>query len=258
MTIKEKYNKIVNLYEKQVNLSHRTSESIRLQQYSTAAPIAYIAGIYCRFDKRGKYFEPSAGNGLLTIAGKSEYFIVNEIDPVRNRNLKTQDFKLVLNEDASEPFTEYQKYFDAIITNPPFGKIDETVYYDEFPINSLEMLMALRALDTMKDGGRAAFIIGGHTMWDAQGRIQAGKNRIFFSYLYKHYNVEDVINISGKKLYARMGTGFDIRLVLINGRKKKPEGFPPLMNKNLNVYQNHSSVTVDNFDILFDRIKQLL
>src|SRR5690242_14710522 len=38
-TIKERFEKIVDLYNSQVNLSHRTSQSILLQQYSTPAPI---------------------------------------------------------------------------------------------------------------------------------------------------------------------------------------------------------------------------
>jgi hypothetical protein len=46
-TIKERFDKIVELYNSQVNLSHRTSQSILLQQYSTPAPIAYMAGVFC-------------------------------------------------------------------------------------------------------------------------------------------------------------------------------------------------------------------
>src|ERR1017187_8732421 len=61
------YFDIVDLYNHQVNLSHRTSQSILLQQYSTPAPIGYLAGIFCELDKlqvKGGYgFEPSAGNG---------------------------------------------------------------------------------------------------------------------------------------------------------------------------------------------------
>jgi len=59
------FKKIVDLYNSQVNLSHRTSQSILLQQYSTPAPIAYLAGVYCRLNQmplHQKAFEPSAGN----------------------------------------------------------------------------------------------------------------------------------------------------------------------------------------------------
>jgi hypothetical protein len=95
-TIREKYDQVVALYQSQVNLSHRTSQSILLQQYSTPAPIGFIAGIFCGLDKlhiHGGYgFEPSAGNGLLTVAGKPERIYVNEIDRLRRDNLKTQGF----------------------------------------------------------------------------------------------------------------------------------------------------------------------
>src|SRR5690349_16622440 len=46
-----KYWEIVQLYQNQVNLSHRTSESILLQQYSTPAPIAFLAGIFVNADQ---------------------------------------------------------------------------------------------------------------------------------------------------------------------------------------------------------------
>jgi hypothetical protein len=139
--------------------------------------------------------------------------------------------------------------FDGIITNPPFGKLDKTLTVGEFPINTLDHAMAIRALDCMKDNGRAAIIIGGHIEWDNEGRIKAGKNRIFFSYLYHHYHVEDVINIDGD-LYSRQGTSFDVRLILIDGRKANPEGYAPLKTKD--------DVTVKDFDALYDRIKPLL
>ena len=68
-TVRKRFNKIVELYNSQINLSHRTSQSILLQQYSTPAPIAYLAGVFCEIDKlqseRGFAFEPSAGNGSV-------------------------------------------------------------------------------------------------------------------------------------------------------------------------------------------------
>jgi hypothetical protein len=253
---KEKYDRIVELYKKQVNLSHRTSESIMYQQYSTPAPLGYLMGIYCGMDKKGKYFEPSAGNGLLTVSSNPQNFNVNEIDDVRNTNLSVQEFNRVTKIDASLPFVGLEKSFDAIITNPPFGTT-ETVMYGDSQIKSLEQVMALRALDTMKDNGRAAIIIGGHTIYDKEGRIQAGKNRTFFVYLYKNYYVEDVINIDGHNLYSRQGTAFNTRIILINGRKINPSGFPPLVKEKTASMENHSSQMVSSFDDLFERVMKL-
>lgn len=257
-TVVANYLKIVDLYNHQVNLSHRTSQSILLQQYSTPAPIGYLAGIFCGVDKFDNAvngyvgFEPSAGNGLLTIASKPENFIVNEIDKTRNANLKTQGFKAVHKVDATEPFNKsisfkFYKTFDAVITNPPFGTLDKGIVYDNFEFKTLDHVMALRVLDTMKDTGRASIIIGGHTQWDEKGRIQAGKNRILFNYLYSHYNVVDVINIDGHKLYSRQGTAFNVRLILIDGRKEKVTGNAPPFNPDVDT-------VVKSFEDLYERI----
>ncbi len=254
-TILERFNNIVDLYHSQVNLSHRTSHSILLQQYSTPAPIGFLAGIFCEIDKLqftgGFAFEPSAGNGLLTIAAKPERVVVNEIDPVRNRNLQTQGYSAVESKDATAPFLDKRKRFAAILTNPPFGMMDKPVMQESFPIRPLEHLMALRALDCMEDSGRAAIIIGGHTRWDKKGRIQAGKQRIFLNYLYSRYNVAAVININGHKLFSKQGTAFPTRLILIKGRKKTPSGNAP-------VYNEARDKVLYFFDDLYDRVMEAM
>ncbi len=250
-TIRERFDSIVELYNSQVNLSHRTSQSILLQQYSTPAPIGYLAGVFCELDKLpfngGFAFEPSAGNGLLTIAAKPERVYVNEIDLLRNKNLQTQGYREVTKLDATKPFAGKQRFFKAVLTNPPFGTMETEVMYETFPIKPLEHVMALRALDCMQDDGKAAIIIGGHTRWDDKGRIQAGKQRIFFNYLYSRYNVAAVVNIDGHKLYSRQGTAFDVRLILINGRKQKPSGAAP-------VYNAEKDIVIKTFDDLYERV----
>lgn len=252
-TISEKFTEIVNLYQNQVNLSHRTSQSIMLQQYSTPAPISYLAGVYVLHNQPKDYqiFEPSAGNGLLTIAFNPKQVLVNEVDENRYNNLKLQDFMQVMRVDATRNLAlehSFYSLFDGIITNPPFGTLDEPMKIGEYRINHLDHAMAIRALDCMKDTGRASIIIGGHTNYDDKGRVQSGKNRIFLSYLYSHYNVEDIINIDGS-LYSRQGTSFDVRLILINGRKVKPDGFPPL--------KTEDSEPIKDFNSLFDRVTNL-
>lgn len=257
LSVAERYQKIVRLYETQVNLSHRTSQSILLQQYSTPAPIGYLAGIFCGVDNfelgRNKIaFEPSAGNGLLTIAANPACFIVNEIDRTRNLHLQTQGFKTVYQVDATHPFSKtlnvnLNKNFDAVITNPPFGRLHKTIEIDGYAIDTLDHQMAIRALEVMKDNGKCAIIIGGHTNYDDKGRIQKGSNRIFFNYLYSHFNVEDVIPINGSKLYSRQGTSFNTRLILINGRKEIVSGVAP-------TYEEYRDTEVKHFDELYERV----
>lgn len=253
LSIQERYDKIVDLYKHQVNLSHRTSTSILLQQYSTPAPIGFLAGIYCgvhEFTENQLAFEPSAGNGLLTIAANPARFVVNEIDELRRANLISQGFSLVGEYDTSEQgtFIGHTRKYDAVITNPPFGKLNREVKVDDFPIKDLDHHMAILALSAMKDEGRSAIIIGGHTEWDTKRRIQAGKNRIFLNYLHSHYYVDDVINLDGHKLYSRQGTAFNVRLILIAGRKPAPEGYAPLKNP-------ETDVVVDSFEELYKRVR---
>jgi hypothetical protein len=256
MNTEERFDRLVELYQSQPNLSHRTSESMMMQQYSTPAPIGYLMGIYCGIDKKGtKYFEPSAGNGLLVSAGYLDDGTLNELDEIRNKDLQYLGFKNVTQKDGTIPFTEYQKHFDAMLTNPPFGSI-ESVYYGKYEITSKEQLMSLRGLDTMKDDGKAAIIIGGHMEYDSQGRLKAGKNRTFFVYLYENYNIEDVININARMLYSKQGTSFNTRLILINGRKKEPKGFFPLITESKPSIEKFSKTPVDTYDDLWTRIIQ--
>jgi hypothetical protein len=93
----------------------------------------------------------------------------------------------------------------------------------------------------MKPEGKAAFILGGHTHYNAQGLI-AGRNRgnhavgdRFFNYLHHYYNVVDVISIDGE-LYARQGTQFDVRVVLVDGVKKEPSGFAQWQKKSIKLW----------------------
>lgn len=236
---------ITGIYKRQVNLSHRTSLSTMLQQYSTPAPIAYLMGTFCRIDRPGQYLEPSAGNGMLTIAGMQGDFWVNEADHQRRANLRVQGFGNVTALDSSLPLPEEMLgQFDAVLANPPFGKIPATHQYGA-RVADLDHLMAMHALQAMKPEGRAAIIIGGHSQYNEAGRLRKGKNRYFLSWLHRHYNVADVIPIDGGALYSRMGTSFDVRLILIDGKKEKPDGTAP---------PDDGTSAVTTFPALFARV----
>ena len=142
-----------------------------------------------------------------------------------------------------------ERHFDGVITNPPFGSLGEWITIDGAKIRALDHLMAIHALNTMQDSGRAFIIIGGHFAWDDKDRIVKGKNRWFFNYLHKHYNVADVIQMSGD-LYRKMGTSFPTRLILIDGRKAKPQGFHP--------GRTERDTVVETFPKLFERVSKAM
>ncbi len=100
----------------------------------------------------------------------------NEIDPDRLAILQDQGFG-PWDRDASTVITdnpELAKSFDAVVANPPFGKIPKTTI-DGFEINRLDHKIMMDALKGMKDDGKAAFIIGGHT-WEPGQQARSPQN----------------------------------------------------------------------------------
>lgn len=240
-----KFKRILNLYENQLSLNQRDSERVMKQQYSTPAPYAFLADMYVKGNGKviESALEPSAGNGMLTIGLPMDKVHVNDIDAQRLANLRRQGFKNVTSQDGTQPFAD--KNVDVVVTNPPFGSATSKEY-DGYKISSLEGQMAINALESMKDDGRAAIIIGGKTEYAKNGSLNP-KDKAFLGYLYSHYNVEDVINVDGS-LYAKQGTSYPTRIILINGRRLNENAFPPVKDK-------ARAETVKDYDELYKRIE---
>lgn len=243
------YDRLIELYQSQPNSSYRSTDVIKLRQYSTPLPISYLLGSFVNQGMQYRYFEPSAGNGLLTIGLTPESTDVNEIDSLRFESLKLGGFRSVSKSDASLPMSGRFKVYDGVVSNPPFGKFDEPISYNGYDMFFRDHLMVLTALDTMKDTGRAAFVIGTHMRFAQKGRIAVTYGRAFFSYLYAHYNVVDFIPIDGKALYSRQGTGFDVSIILIDGRKSTPT--PQPLTKDA-----YNDQLVSDFETLYTRISK--
>lgn len=240
-----KFERIKTLYENQPSLNQRDSERVMKQHYSTPAPYAFLADMYVKGNGKviESALEPSAGNGMLTIGLPMDKVHVNDIDAQRLANLRRQGFKNVTSQDGTQPFAD--KNVDVVVTNPPFGSATPKEY-DGYKISSLEGQMAINALESMKDDGRAAIIIGGKTEYAKNGSLNP-KDKAFLGYLYSHYNVEDVINVDGS-LYAKQGTSYPTRIILINGRRLNENAFPPVKDK-------ARAETVKDYDELYKRIE---
>ena len=241
------YDLILSMYKMQPLLNARDSTRFERQQYSTPTPFGYVMG---QFVKDGKtvesVLEPSAGNGALTIAFPANTVHVNDIDERRLENLRTLGYAQVTNQDALIPF---EGSVDAVLTNPPFGSTTAKEFDDgQIKISSLEGLMAINALESMKDNGRAAIVIGGNTSYRDNGAMQS-KDMKLFAYLYSHYNVVDVINLNGD-MYKRNGTKYDVRIILINGRKTGPFKLiaPPVKSK-------ARAEQINSFEELYNRVQ---
>ena len=245
MSDEVKFRKIKHIYDNQPSLNQRDSERVMKQQYSTPAPYAFLADMYVKGNGKEvkSALEPSAGNGMLTIGLPMDAVHVNDIDAQRLANLRRQGFKNVTSQDGTQPFAD--KDVDVVVTNPPFGSATPKEY-DGYKIGSLEGQMAINALESMKDDGRAAIIIGGKTEYAKNGSLNP-KDKAFLGYLYSHYNVEDVINVDGS-LYAKQGTTYPTRIILINGRRLDENAFPPVKDK-------ARAEAVKDYDELYKRIE---
>ena len=245
------YDLICKLYEMQPTIAARSSNRIKMQQYSTPLPMAWIANRFAMANKAdGKVLEPTAGNGMLVFTVPVEQVRANELDETRLDNLREQGFAEVTQQDATEPFAGGMQY-DAVIANPPFWK-REAVEYDGKMIPGLDPQITLNALASMKDDGRAAIIIGGNMEYAINGAIKSMKP--FFTYLYDHYNVKGVIDMSGG-LYAKQGTTFPTRMILIDGRRSNEERaqtavYPPVESKAIR--------KAESFDDLYEIINEVL
>ena len=215
LTEREKYNLIVKMYEDMPLLNMRTSTSIENQAYSTPLPLAYMLGRAVLVGAN-RIYEPTAGNGALVLTAEPGKVHANEIETGRLSALRESGFA-VTSHDAAEYVPEEKS--DAVIMNPPFGRLKEKREFEGTVLWKLEHLIALNALKTLTPDGRAAMILG------AADKLTSKVNKSekpFLNYLYDHFNIADSFDVSGE-LYRKQGAGYPVRVIILNGRKEKSD-----------------------------------
>jgi len=76
-------------------------------------------------------------------------------------------------------------------------------------------------LEVLPNDGKATITIGADKV---SGNISAS-NRVFFNWLYSHYNVTSHFEVSGN-LYSRQSAGWPIRVLSVHGRKESDKHTP--------------------------------
>jgi hypothetical protein len=104
--------------------THRSRESVAMQQFSTPLPLAYLASLAARIERGDVILEPSAGTGLLAVWGevKSAKLILNELCPRRREILKDL-FDVPIHDHNAEQIDDYltpSLVPTVILMNPPF------------------------------------------------------------------------------------------------------------------------------------------
>ena len=264
------YTELVNYYNHQQTISPKDSVAISLQQYSTPCPIAFLMGEYIkgkRCSSNDNYYEPTAGNGMLTISLPHHHTFVNELDPVRHKNLTEFNYNSIDNEDAL--MYSAGNSFAGVIMNPPFGNLHKgkeikrggTIGGKDvsYTFGRIDYAIVVHTLEQMHSDGRAAIIVGGklsakvgdysESYWK-NGKLY-GQYRDFIAYLHRQYNIADIIYIDGN-LYRKQGTTFPIVLILIDGRTAWNGDLDHVWHR----YNPQTDTQITTFDGLFARISK--
>ena len=223
------YDRLVDLYQRQPTLGTRTSSSIELQQYSTPAPLAYLAGKLAGIDHSKTVYEPTAGRGALLMLSHPDNAIANELDPNRAADLTRQGYRATHYDASSYRPAEP---VDVVIANPPFGRRRGENGTDRFQIGALDtpivtaeidQAIAWKALEAMKDEGKAVLIVGSELGTKAQRQEKYNSLRVrqYFFNLYRQYHVTEHFTVDGN-LYSRQGGRYPVDVIVIEGRKQPP------------------------------------
>ncbi len=233
------YERLVDLYERQPNLSTRSSTSIQNQAYSTPVPLGYLVSALAGITPESVVYEPTGGHGALLVEANRETAIVNEIDPVRAADLRAQGFQ-VTEQDASS--YKPKQPVDVIVMNPPFGAVRVDGVSKEWLVRggaatpayrttNIDHAIALHSLQSLKDEGRAVLILGA-PMGQKTGNQEAaattyngGQYVAFYKSLYDNYNVTQHFTVMGN-LYARQGTSYPVDVIVVDGRGKSSRRLP--------------------------------
>lgn len=231
----ESFDRLIDLYDRQPNLSSRTSTSILHQQYSTPTPLGRLVQQLADITPQTSVYEPTAGNGSLITNASSQRAIVNEIDPKRASELQAQGFSPTAH-DATE-FVPERKSIERVVLNPPFGAVSDPetgrskrwmIDLDNpapgtqaYETSAIDHAISFKALSAMQDDGKAVLVLGAPMEQkmgsESNAAYNEGQTRAFFYTLYNNYNVTDHFTVSGD-LYQKQGTTFPIDVVVIEGR----------------------------------------
>jgi len=229
------FDAMVDLYNRQPTLGSRTSTSMVQQAYSTPAPLAYLANNLAGVTEDTSVYDSSAGNGMLLVGANLNISLANELNPDRAQSLQNLGVPTE-NNDA----TEWQPdgTYDAVIINPPFGKLqeedgsrDKRWTVEGIKTTQVDHAITLNSLQSMKEDGRAVVIIGskGFSAGKPKGdvsRASAYRNqKQFYDTVYDKYNVVDHFTVSGS-LYTKQGAKFPIDVIVIDGKGESSRARP--------------------------------
>ncbi|MBX3295864.1 MAG: hypothetical protein KF762_09150 [Acidobacteria bacterium] len=220
--------------------SWRSATQVTYQQFSTPAPIAYLAAYLTNLSGSDSVLEPSCGTGSLAVWARASgaTVVTNEIDPRRRQLAGLIGFDPT-GHDAEfiDDFVPESIVPNIVLMNPPFSSSGGRVERNGNKFGFRHVESALRRLAT---GGRFAVILG------EGGSPGTRTGKRFWDSISPEIRVTRSISLPGREFY-RNGTTVGVTLIL--GRKSaadQPEG---------HVQCSPGLLSFDNIEAAFETIK---
>lgn len=216
----------------------RSEAQLTYQQFSTPAPIAYLAAYLLNLSEEDTVLEPSCGTGSLAVWGRAAgaTVVTNEIDPRRRQLAGLLGFDPT-GHDAEfiDDFLPESIVPNVVLMNPPFSSSGGRVERNQTRFGFRHVESALRRL---ANGGRFAAILG------EGGSPGSPSARRFWSSLSPSIRVNRSIGLPGSEYYKN---GTTVGVTLILGRKLSADERP----------DDPASDHHDNFDSIEDAFEAI-
>lgn len=198
--------------------SWRSAAQVTYQQFSTPAPIAYLASYLLNLTGSDTVLEPSAGTGSLAVWAQASGATVttNEVDARRRELARLLGFNPT-GHDAEfiDDLLPGSVAPNAVLANPPFSSSGGRVERNQKKFGFRHVESALRRLVS---GGRFAIILG------ESGSPRTASGKMFWESLLPSIRVTASIGLPRREYY-RNGTTVGVTLIL--GRKLSNSGHEP-------------------------------
>ncbi|PZU06520.1 strawberry notch-like NTP hydrolase domain-containing protein [Sphingomonas sp.] len=182
----------------------RSEEQIALQQFSTPAPIAYLATLAARIMPADLVLEPSAGTGLLAAFARrtGARLVLNELDPARADMLQAAFPDIAVTRHDAELIDDLLApglRVSAVLINPPFSR---SIGRHADPLAAYRHLRS--ALLRLSAGGRCAAVLPDRTDTTSRAWAKATEGCGLTLHLLLPANA-----------YAKHGTGQAVKIMVL-------------------------------------------
>lgn len=218
------------------NHSVKTGTKRFYAQFSTPPAVGEIAAEFLKPDGK-TIFEPTIGNGVLAAASAARggQIVGMEIDVNRfERARRAIDGSEIVVGDATKASKYPDRRFDALLANPPFKALDETLRIEMatapteqksrvFPAKTQQAAILVHSINKLRGGGDAVFVMPAErndpTLLTGE-KVQI-QNMLLSSF-------QDVQTVAlDAKLYQSMGSNFPVLVHFCRNRFKDGGGRSP-------------------------------